>query len=538
MGMESRGGHFHIVRRTAAALALVSSMGCGTESAGGKGNNGGSSGEGANAGTGGSSMAGEGGAAGTAGSSGGTGAASGSSSTDGGEAGTSGTGSGMVPLPDGSRERAGVVNIVDAEGAAALASYLNVESSETIATGLAKVTNLFLETYVEQYDFIFLVTDRDLGAASAGRFATVTGTAMLGTGLEYDVEVEGYKTNGRLRGIIGIDFNDYSGPFGHEMLHSWANFLDREFGFGVGLTEDYGVHWGYTGQRGILGGFDAATLECQTPTAAVPPNCTPETNGRYQYRVKSFGKGGNSSAGDVFSPIELYLMGLIPPSEVPSPILVLNEAADVSGSFDANTGTIGIEATGVNPVEMSEIIARHGETRELPRGERAFTAVFVVVSAMPATDEALDHVGDWSAMFGNRLEGDTTSFEALTGGRATLDTTLGPRRTLDEPPPELRIPKGCDLYEQDCDDDKACYFFESGNRCGLAGGAVRDEPCVEHAQCAAGLWCSYNTANTARACEPYCSLDTQAADACVNVCSAWLLVDDDGVEIGAACRAP
>ena len=429
-------------------------------------------------------------------------------------------------------------SIVDAEGATAVEAFLNVQSSQAIADGLAKVTNLFLEAYVEQYDFIFLVSDHDLDSSAAGRYATVTGPAMPGTGLDYDLENPGYKTNGRLRGIISINYNDYFGPLAHEMLHSWANFLDPEFGFGIGLDGDYGVHWGYTGLRGILGGFDAATLRCETPADSAPPNCTPESTGRYRYRVESFGKGGNSGPDDLFSPLELYLMGLIPRPEVPSPIAVLEEATEISGSFDPNTGTVAIEAAGVKSVDVTAIVTRHGLVRELPQDDRAFAAAFVVVSAMPATDAALDHIGDWAAIFGNRQAGEYLSFDALTAGRATLDTRLGPRRSVDDPPPAIRTPKNCDVNLQDCGAEKACYFFESGNTCGLVGDGIRDEPCTVQSECALGFWCSPNVDGTSQACEPYCSIDDQASDACVNLCDAWLLVDDAGVEVGAACRAP
>jgi hypothetical protein len=522
----------------AAALGLA--IACGNDaSGGGDDGDGGSSGSaptGGSAGRGGASS-GAAGAAGSSGGSGDTGEAGASGAGGGDSGGTGGTGK-SVPLPDGSRERAGVVNLVDAEGAAALAAFLNLEAGDGIADGLRKIVNLFLETYVEQYDFVFLVTESDLDTTASGRFISVTQTAVRGTGVDYDVESAGYKTTGRLRGIVGVNYNDYFGPFGHEMLHARANFLDPALGFGVGLDQNFGVHWGYTGFRGILGGFDASTLRCETPANAVPPNCTAETSGRYRYRVASFGKSGNSGPNDLFSPLELYLLGLIPSSEVPSPITVLEEAADVSGSFDPVTGTVGIEAAGVRSVEMSAIIARHGEVPESTEDERALAAVFVVVSATPASDAALDHVGAWAAIFGNRLDGDDHSFETLTGGRATLDTTLGPRRSVDDPSPAIRVPERCDIRLQDCDADKACFFFESGNACGFAGDGVRDEPCTVTTQCAPGFECSPSLDATRFACEPYCSLDAEAPDACVNTCNAWLLVDEAGVQVGGVCRAP
>jgi hypothetical protein len=430
------------------------------------------------------------------------------------------------------------VNLVDAEAATALEGFLNSESSEAIADGITKVTNLFLEHYVEQYDFIFLVTDRELDTMAAGRFSTVTQKAKPGTGGDYDFESEGYKTNGRLLGLIGIEYNDYFGPFGHEMFHNWGVFLDASFGFGVGLEENAGPHWGYTGSRGVLGGFDATTLRCEAPPNASPPDCTAEANGRFRYRVESFGLWGNSARDDVFAPLELYLMGLVPLSEVPSPIPVLLEASQVDDSFDSTTNTVAIEAAGINSVETAALVERHGLVRELTEDERAFTAAFVVVSAMPASDAALDHVGEWAAIFGNRLTSEEHSFEELTSGRATLDTRLGPRRSVDEPPPALRDPFNCDLLLQNCSPGKACYFFDSGNSCGLARDGVRDEPCSTNTECAPGLECSPNGTGERYACEPYCSLDEQAPNACTALCAAWLLTDEDGIDLAGVCRAP
>jgi hypothetical protein len=232
-------------------------------------------------------------------------------------------------------------------------------------------------------------------------------------------------------------------------------------------------------------------------------------------------------------------MGLIPLTELPTPIMVLEEAANVPNSVDQATDTIAVEADGIRSIDTDELAARHGVVRVLPQNERAFTAVFVVVSATPAPDAVLDHVGAWAAIFGNRqASSDLSSFETLTGGRATIDTALGPRRSVDDAPSVLRVPMDCDLLAQGCGAGKACFFFQSGNYCGLAGAGLRDEPCTRHTECAPGLECSPNESGDAYACEPYCNLDTTASDACVNVCSAWLLVDDDGVNQGAACQAP
>ena len=457
---------------------------------------------------------------------------------------TGATRSGPVSMPANGRERAGVVNLVDAAAAAALEAFLDLRGSqEEIADALAKVTNTFLETYVEQYDFVYLVADHDLDVTAAGRFAPITRAALPGTGLDYDTETEGYKTNGRLRAVIGVNYSDYFGPFGHELLHYWANLLDPDFGFGESLEGNYSSHWAYTGMKGVLGGFDPATLRCETAAGATPLDCMTEANGRYRYRVQPFGKGGNSGPKVTYSPLELYLMGLIPLSEVPSPILVLEEASDVSGSYDETTNTVAVEAKGVRSVRTAELVEKHGLVRELPETERAFTAAFVVVSATPASDAVLDHVGDWAAIFGNRAaSSELLSFEALTGGRATLDTELGPRRDAGDPPLRVRIPKSCDLVAQDCGADKACYFYADRTYCGLTSGGVRDEPCRADTDCAPGLACSRSDTGGSSACEPYCSTASEDPDGdsevCSDVCGWWILTNADGLDVGGLCRAP
>ena len=72
-------------------------------------------------------------------------------------------------------------------------------------------------------------------------------------------------------------------------MHTWANFV----------IEPGRPHWGFSSANGVLGGFDSAEL-------------VRLGNGRYA--AGSFGTLGNDLP---YSPIELYLAGLIAPEEVP-----------------------------------------------------------------------------------------------------------------------------------------------------------------------------------------------------------------------------
>jgi hypothetical protein len=344
----------------------------------------------------------------------------------------------FVPLPAESRELDGVVNLVDARATTELESFLiGSDAQPSSQGGLTASLNLFLEHYVEEYDFVYFLTDRPVAANAIGRFESVTQPAMPGIGHDVASTREGYATNGRTRGVIGVQFRPGRyGPMGHEMLHYWANFLDPSFGFGVGLNEDFGAHWGYAGVHGVLGGFDPRTLRCETPSGATPPDCTPGATGRTRFVTGLFGENDNGVETPC-GPLELYLMGLVPVAEVPDEIPVLVDAGSLV--YDTLAETASVEAARVTSVRVSDIVLRHGIVPELPADERAFRAAFVVISSTPATGAVLAEVADYAKWHGNReTHTGVLSFEALTGGRATLDTRLGQRRRLTDAAPAPR----------------------------------------------------------------------------------------------------
>jgi hypothetical protein len=430
-----------------------------------------------------------------------------------------------VELPKGSREIDGIVNLIDADAAQDVEDFLAPGDG-----GLTGALNLFLTYYEERYDFVFLFTARAVPQGyAAGRFTSVTSLPRVGTGATSQYLAEGYRTNGRIKGTMAVAYG--SGPFSHEIEHYWGVFLDRSFGFGVGKAYNSSVHWGYAGVDGVLGGFDPKMFACQTPAGAKPPNCTALPNGRVQYVVRSFNPGAN---GKPYAPIELYLMGLAPAAEVPPEIPVLQDAEDVPNSFDSQTGTEIVEAAGVKTVTMADITARHGVVSELPEKERHFTSAFVVVSAAPASDEVMAEVALRAAAFGDRGQHPITkSFAADTGGRATMDTVLGPRRAVSDALPPPRAAFTCDVITQDCDDDLACY----GKYCGLPGKAAVGEECSLSTDCGAGATCVY-LGNADGRCAEYC--DAQEAQSplfCASMCSSIVnLLDADGKVEATVCR--
>ena len=335
-------------------------------------------------------------------------------------------------------------------------------------------------------------------------------------------------------------------PFAHEFAHYYAVNLDAKFGFGRDVDTEFPGHWGMTSANGQLGGFDATTLRCETPVGAKPPNCTPTASGRYHYTVAPFFPNANNATNQPFGPIELYLMGLLPVAEVPSPI-VRFEGADFpfESLQPTSDGMFPIDATGLSDLAMSEIVARHGEVPALPADKRNFKAAVVLVTAAPAAQPLLDRVAEWAAIFGGEIVSpnpDWVSFAKLSGGRATMSCRVGKRH---DPTPDDALEFTCPSYNlcnpttQNCPAGFACYGT-SDLYCAATGGLDIGASCEHHRECKAGSACIQIPADfSKRVCAPYCDhLNPNAPNACAKLCPASFspIYDTQSVaELGAFC---
>jgi len=395
----------------------------------------------------------------------------------------------------------------------------------------------------EDYDFVFLFSDHIVPTSAVnGITEVVTNHPVPGGSDAVKIALAGFRTTGRVKSAIGIPYYpSYLPPLAHEILHYWANDLDPRFGFGRGRDQDYPAHWGYASVNGQLGGFDGSTLRCESPAGAMPPACDAASAGRYRYVVSTFGQYANGFKRTPYSPLELYLMGLVPASEVDSSFLLLRDA-EMPDGIDTTKPTVVVEASGVDTLPFSDITARHGVVPELPPNQRAFSAAFVVVSAEPAADSVLDEIAKLAAMFGGRAPAYDVwpSFADLTGGRATLRTTLGARRDDAHPAPPPRPALACDVLAQDCPDDLGCYV-NPPTLCALAGAAKVNEHCVDALGCEPGLGCIGPVGSPDDyVCRPYCDWrDADATKACETLCpGAYLSFADDQNNVVAALCFP
>ena len=106
--------------------------------------------------------------------------------------------------------------------------------------------------------------------------------------------------------MTGLEYLKY-GPALHELAHQWANFAlptHSVSSTGTNLTSFlFGSHWGFTGgnTKGQLGGFEQSSLV---------------DNGQNSQSVGEFGTFANGGNGVPYNDLELYLMGMLPISEV------------------------------------------------------------------------------------------------------------------------------------------------------------------------------------------------------------------------------
>uniref|UniRef100_UPI003AB6AC66 hypothetical protein n=1 Tax=Phocaeicola coprophilus TaxID=387090 RepID=UPI003AB6AC66 len=226
-----------------------------------------------------------------------------------------------------------------------------------------------------------------------------------------------YGSSGKLKGINHLTLRTSifsAGPFLHELAHYWgAAFIGQEHATVNGSYETP-IHWGTSDINGILGGFDYSTLERNV-------DGNPNKYRASCDRAKEWGYDGFSQelSSGYFAPLELYLMGLLPSSDVPDmhvfkDVKIENETWG-DGTFYANS-----EIT----YTIEDFITRYGVRQpDYQSSQKDFRALVVVVTDKPVSRE------HWSLIQSDILKQEKqgevndkyqSNFWEATGGRATL----------------------------------------------------------------------------------------------------------------------
>lgn len=246
-------------------------------------------------------------------------------------------------------------------------------SNTSLRTGL--VQDIY-QRFDDDYDFIILLLNEPSIPENLSYYGRLIGVSnsVEGIGLSsYDFSSE-YGSSGKLKALIqmtGLEYLKY-GPALHELAHQWANFAlptHSVSSTGTDLTSFlFGSHWGFTGgnTRGQLGGFEQNTLV---------------ENGQNSYSVSEFGTFANGGNGVPYNDLELYLMGMLPISEVADFDMFTNITAldIVSSTFNFNAE----DRTTFTPQSLEELLGQREPSFE--NSQKDFKVLAIVL-----TDDSLN----------------------------------------------------------------------------------------------------------------------------------------------------
>lgn len=272
---------------------------------------------------------------------------------------------------------------------------------------------VFLKAYQKLYsyfpdvfDFIVVVPASDLfepvSFARRVPYCIMVKNSVRHIGLPIFDESAGYGSAGRLKAVIYHSFGN-ADVLDHEQGHMWG--VRAGFSTGIvdglaGADQRYG-HWlencdidgkmsGYVGSKRLVAA------------------------GEGTWRLRD-----QSATSELFSPLELYIMGLIPPSDVP-PIHILHNP----DYTDPNHVTCNSFTT----VTIADIINAEGGGRvpAYPNAQTAFQCAFVFVSDQSFTEAEFAFGSILAEYYASDLPGSlhVMPFETAVGKRATLEAAL------------------------------------------------------------------------------------------------------------------
>ncbi len=229
--------------------------------------------------------------------------------------------------------------------------------------------------------------------------------AVQNIGLPVENNTALFGSAGRLKGAIYHSFGSVA-IVDHEIAHSWGAGI----GVSLGLIEEGQAgryHWEANSDIGGQLGYYYFLPDGWVGHFA--------DNGDGTWRLIT------NDVQEPYAPLELYMMGLIPPEQVP-PVHIL-ESPDT-------TDHERITAASVRTVTIEQIIAAQGGARipAYPGTQRDFTMAFIVTGEGPFNDAAYAYFSLLSYLLMSddppHSRTSLAPFAWATGGRGTLDTRL------------------------------------------------------------------------------------------------------------------
>jgi hypothetical protein len=267
----------------------------------------------------------------------------------------------------------------------------------------------FYQTHGDKYDFLNMV--RVAGAIGNRNHFAVKNT-VSGIGLRFFNNTATYGSAGRLQGISNFPISSFfdagDAAFAHETGHQWINFLSAT-PYATGTP-----HW------------PKGNIAINVMGFSIPPT---GQGGSYGFTFTPNGSGGFVVGNNVpinqstFNPMELYLMGLAAPTEVP-PYFVLNDQNQNVTSGQTLT------ASEITIVNINDIIAAKGaRIPDSTTSQETFRCATIVVSEQLLDGFAMAHYDFFArraeakqqlTFASGLLTGTCNPWYLATGGRSVM----------------------------------------------------------------------------------------------------------------------
>ncbi|CAL2089701.1 conserved protein of unknown function precursor containing a T9SS type A C-terminal secretion signal [Tenacibaculum sp. 190524A02b] len=265
----------------------------------------------------------------------------------------------------------------------------------------------------DDFDFIFLVLNEEKKPDNLpfGRLIKVSND-IEGLGMNKYNNGSRYGSSGKLKSVMQLTQINFlrNGPSLHELMHNWGNFGIETHAVqsaGTNLTSTrYIPHWGFTGgnTKGQLGGFKQSTLV---------------DKGNGAYSVESFGQNANGGNSVPFNELELYLMGMIPASEVTNFDVFTNIT-----SVAVNNGVFDFEAS--NRTTFTPALLESEMGKRVPSSttsQKEFKLLVIALTDEPLTTAQWNLLDDHAEKFGRKGSDGTSSYNfwEATNGKGSME---------------------------------------------------------------------------------------------------------------------
>lgn len=309
-----------------------------------------------------------------------------------------------------SQQDVGNVTVMEVSGS------FNMLTPQSTYNSLARAdaAKAFFTTHRDEYDFLVFFTNFDTQMPQGvGGFYLPVHRDIQGIGKEVEDYSTLFGSGGRLMATIDMgdvhdkildpvdpDFEGTLQVLTHELMHHWGAYVKFRAPDGSISNTLLGIdggHWSYLldSNNSTLYGNHWRDNGDGTFTS-IPPTTSQE----------------GSSRGQLFSPLELYLMGINDQSQVPPLLLIKNpfiEAAQLPQLDDTITG----EASWVT---IDDIITAEGErVPAAADAQKNFRTAFIYLSAPGGTDPA--QVADIESLRTEWIK----RFSILTDGRSLME---------------------------------------------------------------------------------------------------------------------